>query len=466
MYMESSTEYGLYTAPTARPFSWRPPALLLVSAATLLLGSHAFPRLAALNAVPAPFVYDYCQAPPPHMGGADNLQLVRMAVVARHGDRSPLVKYVGRDSYNAWGDCERCKSSGLWDSACGGGGACYVGQLTDKGQDQLRAVGRAIRNAFEGHGTHEARTRLGKRGGVSVLATHVNRTQDSARALLEGLLGSASRAADVSIEVQQPGEKLWLYPSRGCDGLASADDAAMRAWGVAISSGSPPVAHWALGEKMDGDGSLPAAQLLNLNDLYQTRWCHGGFRDGWPCEDTAGPSYDGTACDHWALTHFATVVETVQDTTCAAGGGSSAEDDRRALRLIAGRLLHEVSTFVELGKPHAAVRYFSGHDSTLVPLLSALGLWGGKAAALWPPYASTVAFEVWADVDGAETVRVRYNGLEVFPPLMYGDGEKQRETAGEKGGGRLSPAETRHALRGLSMGEHEWFDACGVPHDS
>jgi hypothetical protein len=54
---------------------------------------------------------------------------------------------------------------------------------------------------------------------------------------------------------------------------------------------------------------------------------------------------------------------------------------------------------------------YSGHDSTLMPLLAALGAPGGNAG--WPPYASSLVFEVWGaaarreeDEEGAAARRV------------------------------------------------------------
>jgi len=58
------------------------------------------------------------------------------------------------------------------------------------------------------------------------------------------------------------------------------------------------------------------------------------------------------------------------------------------------------------GHPPAKLRLLSGHDTTVVPLLAALGCYDGK----WPPYASYIALELWAETDpssGQEKFSVR-----------------------------------------------------------
>ena len=48
---------------------------------------------------------------------------------------------------------------------------------------------------------------------------------------------------------------------------------------------------------------------------------------------------------------------------------------------------------------------FSGHDTTLVPLLRGVGAWSD----VWPPYSSDLAFELYEN-RGEHLVKVVYNG--------------------------------------------------------
>ena len=51
----------------------------------------------------------------------------------------------------------------------------------------------------------------------------------------------------------------------------------------------------------------------------------------------------------------------------------------------------------------------SGHDTTILPTLTALRLWDGS----WPPFCSALSFELWvadADETAPPLLRVLYNG--------------------------------------------------------
>ncbi|KAJ2752162.1 hypothetical protein IWQ56_006776, partial [Coemansia nantahalensis] len=81
-------------------------------------------------------------------------------------------------------------------------------------------------------------------------------------------------------------------------------------------------------------------------------------------------------------------------------------------RLTIGSLvgtLREQMTAHIAGKT-AALKFalYSGHDSTVWPLLGVLG--ADQHSSLWPPYASNLIFELWKKQDGQRVVRVIFNG--------------------------------------------------------
>jgi hypothetical protein len=118
----------------------------------------------------------------------------------------------------------------------------------------------------------------------------------------------------------------------------------------------------------------------------------------------------------------------------------------------AARPLQETAASGTVGRG-ATLRLVSGHDTTLVPLLSALGAYDGR----WPPYSSFVSFELWdlgdgntppsppspegreEGLDGGSNlaVRVVFNGAPVrlpgLAPLLEGGGEAGA-TSGATGG--------------------------------
>ena len=59
---------------------------------------------------------------------------------------------------------------------------------------------------------------------------------------------------------------------------------------------------------------------------------------------------------------------------------------------------------------------FAAHDTTLNPLLAALGVWDGQ----WVPYASMLHIERWTSPNGPPLMRLLFNGKELVLPLASG----------------------------------------------
>ncbi|KAJ3390251.1 hypothetical protein HDU80_011317 [Chytriomyces hyalinus] len=85
-----------------------------------------------------------------------------------------------------------------------------------------------------------------------------------------------------------------------------------------------------------------------------------------------------------------------------------------------GDLLHTMDENIKNPKNGVKLGIFSGHDTTIGPLLVSLGLFEGETRA-WPKFASNIAFEVLQDTkrnsnalnagDEGRYVRVKYNGV-------------------------------------------------------
>jgi len=77
-------------------------------------------------------------------------------------------------------------------------------------------------------------------------------------------------------------------------------------------------------------------------------------------------------------------------------------------RLGSGILLNEINgrilDYIN-GQLAPKLVFYSGHDSTVGPLMGTLGFTNG-----WPPYASHVEIELWSDSNSHFFVQVKYNG--------------------------------------------------------
>jgi len=119
------------------------------------------------------------------------------------------------------------------------------------------------------------------------------------------------------------------------------------------------------------------------------------------------------------------------DIAAAVVGDALTARSGDALRLAVGRLIRELDAHLDAAASRApvpALGLYAAHDTTIIPLLLALqrGLPAEtQAAAAWPPYASSVALELWAPPKeaphGGAFVRVLFNG-QVLPMACAEEG--------------------------------------------
>lgn len=94
------------------------------------------------------------------------------------------------------------------------------------------------------------------------------------------------------------------------------------------------------------------------------------------------------------------------------GGGwaNEVESSRLAIGKLLGEIMERLNSKAKESQTEPSLYLVSAHDTTLVPLLVALGVYDGN----WPPYASYISFELWEDSSADETpnylVRVLFNG--------------------------------------------------------
>jgi hypothetical protein len=89
---------------------------------------------------------------------------------------------------------------------------------------------------------------------------------------------------------------------------------------------------------------------------------------------------------------------------------------------------------------------FAAHDTTLNPLLAALGVWDGQ----WVPYASMLHVERWTSLDGPPRARLLFNGKALVLPSASGS--------------IFDLSLLLDALKAFAVPLNEWTtDSCAVP---
>jgi hypothetical protein len=131
-------------------------------------------------------------------------------------------------------------------------------------------------------------------------------------------------------------------------------------------------------------------------------------------------------------------------------GGGGWANEVESSRLSIGKLLKEIMDRLESKATRhnydPSLYLISAHDTTLVPLLVALGVYDGN----WPPFASYISFELWqaegeeessqkrdhgGKEDGQFLVRILFNGkpLHALPRCELDDQDRAPLTAVARG---------------------------------
>ncbi|XP_008152541.1 testicular acid phosphatase isoform X1 [Eptesicus fuscus] len=285
--------------------------------------------------------------------------LVFVAVVFRHGDRAPLASYPT--------DPHKEAVSALWPRG--------LGQLTSEGVRQQLELGRFLRSRYEAFLSPEYR-----REEVYVRSTDFDRTLESAQANLAGLFPEAGpgrpEAAWRPIPVHTvpvTEDKLLRFPTRSCpryhELLREATEAAE--YQTALEGWTDFLAHL---ENCTGL-SLVGEPLRRAWKVLDTLMCQRAH--GLPLPSWASPDVLQTLARISAL-----------DIGAHVGPPRAAEKAQLTGGILLDSILANFSRVQRLGLPLKMVMY-SAHDSTLLALQGALGLYDGHT----PPYAACLGFE-------------------------------------------------------------------------
>uniref|UniRef100_A0A8C5Z4H5 acid phosphatase n=1 Tax=Marmota marmota marmota TaxID=9994 RepID=A0A8C5Z4H5_MARMA len=275
--------------------------------------------------------------------------LAFVALVFRHGDRAPLASYPT--------DPHKEAVSALWPRG--------LGQLTREGVRQQLELGHFLRRRYKSFLSPQYR-----REEVYIRSTDFDRTLESAQANLAGLFPEAapgSPEADwrpIPVHTVPVAEdKLLRFPMRSCpryhELLRESTEAAeyqeaLEGWTVRPRS------------TRGNSGCALCLPSLSLQRAH-----------GLPLPSWASPDVLRTLAQISAL-----------DIGAHVGPPRAAEKAQLTGGILLDAILSNFSRVQRLGLPLKMVMY-SAHDSTLLALLGALGLYDGHT----PPYAACLGFE-------------------------------------------------------------------------
>ncbi|PRP89457.1 component of the counting factor complex [Planoprotostelium fungivorum] len=352
----------------------------------------------------------YCQSTLPVFTPTPGYRLEFVQTVTRHGARTPiylvppveqplvewncklheLVKPSQQDHSVRYDTTKRLFRKVYRDGVETLKGNCNFGQLTDVGYSQHLELGQALRKVYaDGFNLFGPQPKLSQ---IRVRSTDVYRTLQSAQAGLTGMFPEHTsirgvetllvETTDNSLEDMTPNSavcpplqtemnrlhasKEWTDQQEKTRNLT---ETLQKAFGV---STLPP---W--------DG---------LYDIYQLRRC---ANLPVPKEITEDLFQQIRLAAEWE------VNVTAYDP--AVG--------RYGMGTFLNLIKENIQNYVKNGTSEVKYLLYSGHDSTVAPLLGLLNIYDG----LWPPFRAYVNFELYSR-DGEHFVQVKYNGKEMKLP--------------------------------------------------
>lgn len=301
-------------------------------------------------------------------------------------------------------------------------GNCEAGQLTARGGEMCAQMGAGLREIYvDKFGLLPAALGAGDADLLYLRTTDFVRTRESLASLMEGLY-PADRRAGVYLPVHVVATDAdYMHPNVvACPRLAQLvekNTVANPEWMAHFARVRPVLARVnALAGTANMSGFDSAYTVDAWADILHARECHDL---PYPC------ARDGRACVTQDM------VDALADAAAWEAAHLYAGDEAQRLaagpffmdlaRIFAARVSHGTHSTQGARMPHASTRastaryhHYSAHDSTIDTVVSALKVDGG-----FPPYASTVRFELWQTAPApapAYAVQIVYNNRVLQPP--------------------------------------------------
>lgn len=417
---------------------------------------------------------EYCH-PPVGLGAEGRpartgLELRAVVLTIRHGDRSAIHSVPGSLPQRGRGfSCEagnlqatmsglsrryRIVSAGtskpLQRPFASPAKTCAPGQLTSRGFRQHLALGSHLQEAYRPFVSQLEDSR----GALYVRSTDYGRTVASAAALLTSLLPQRfwQQRIDVVVNENEGAEVMHGVGTKRSRSSGAGDGGTERARG-----GSCPAAVRHSAAQFDAY-QRPEAEFRQLRALFGDVVLNRSVTDfadamfAANCHGLPLPCGPGGCADHRLA---GVLAQRADEHYCSRFAG--AEGGSRATQLSFYPFMREVLDFLEAAALDAAppaLALFSGHDTVIAPVLSALGVYRGRLCR-WPAYASRIALELYRSPrtggrPADHYVRVLFNGEAMVG--MRGCGAKE-----------LCPLQDfARGVASLLGGASDWESACAA----
>ena len=340
------------------------------------------------------------------------LELVQAVVVHRHGDRTPIAKHAGKfhqtddleefwrtrvspaDVIERWGRLNVDATKTHLEKTASDRYTYPNGHLTVLGANQLRRVGSELRERYIGDLGFLPSDLPSDHSGsgaplVYTRSTRIPRTVQSLQNLLLGLYPEDHRPRDAASQTQgtivietQPKDSDYMtgMSEKRCPRIKALmqdpqlpknlADLVARLNKVLGESGNVET------EGLAGSKSQLIDRWIHLGDIGT---CHAAHRLDQPLNISASDLVQVQEYNAWMWGRR--LEESVELNALAIGG---------FLKDMLQVFADTVAGKAEPGSSAPKLAVFSGHDSTLFPILTALGAFNGH----WPPYASRIQLEL------------------------------------------------------------------------
>ncbi|KAG2388581.1 hypothetical protein C9374_000020 [Naegleria lovaniensis] len=409
----------------------------------------------------------------------DELELIKVQIINRHGARTPINAIPSFIDSKPWeclpydskvvliGDNHaHFKAVMETDDGLELYGNCMKGQLTAKGSLQMVEVGKSLRDQYlEKLFGNLSVDEIVKLMYVRSSDIRSRRTEYSAMYLLLGLLGENAKEYPTIHMFEESRETLYGH-FKVCAKLGSIISKRLKTLGeetekdprlleikdklldlLEANSAQPQPAQSQTSEIHD-KGLLEAKRVNNAKDLQQWESINNAF---------LGMLFHGHE-----LPKGITLQDVEYVSQHVGKSGSflfSAQDD--VLKMNVGMLLrHLVTSMKKSGNKHLQkeldqrkMEVYLAHDTTIMPLLLALNMYNDE----WPAFAATLAFELYATKKNPskQFVKIVYNNQTLFLKP-----EQQEQFVQDSKTGLIPLEKFMEMTKPYEISRHEWTEIC------